>query len=284
EEWLARRCHDRLDHGAMRPRLRRDVRRGCDRRLRFRPAVAGLQSERAQRHGASDLCALRGGIPQRVRQRSHGGVAGRIQRCLDALSLRDATRARPGRQRHGGRGAEPRPAGGDAGERRWREICEHARGDGTEHPGGERHLAVAGRPPQRYRVPAGLRDGHTRLHPASAVIQVRLAAPRRAARVTGLILGAALLRALLLPAGDLLSTIVFAACLLSISWFERDTPTLPSTASGGGKGPAIKGMLAGLVVGAVLLAPVVSGPFSARPVGAFLAWAAIAALVATLEE
>jgi len=135
------------------------------------------------------------------------------------------------------------------------------------------------------------------------VIQVRLAAPRRAARVTGLILGAALLRALLLPAGDLLSTMVFAACLLGISWFERDLPTLPSPnvsnarlalkrrsrgptgpASGGGKGPAIKGMLAGLAVGAVLLAPVVSGPFSARPVGAFLPWAAIAALVATLEE
>jgi len=116
------------------------------------------------------------------------------------------------------------------------------------------------------------------------VIQVRLAAPRRAARVTGLILGAALLRALLLPAGDLLSTMAFAACLLGISWFERDPPTLPSPASGGGKGPAIKGMLAGLAVGAVLLAPVVSGPFSARPVGAFLPWAAIAALVATLEE
>jgi len=116
------------------------------------------------------------------------------------------------------------------------------------------------------------------------VIQVRLAAPRRAARVTGLILGAALLRALLLPAGDLLSTIVFAACLLSISWFERDTPTLPSPASGGGKVPAVKAMLAGLAVGAVLLVPVVSGPFSARPVSAFVPWAAIAALVATLEE
>ena len=116
------------------------------------------------------------------------------------------------------------------------------------------------------------------------MIQVRLAAPRRAARVTGLILGAALLRALLLPAGDLLSTMVFAACLLGISWFERDAPTLPSPPSGGGKGPAVTGILAGLAVGAVLLAPVVSGPFSARPVGAFLPWAAIAALVATLEE
>ena len=99
-----------------------------------------------------------------------------------------------------------------------------------------------------------------------------------------MILGAALLRALLLPAGDLFSTMVFAACLLGITWFERDAPTLPSPASGGGKVPAVKGMLAGLAVGAVLLAPVVSGPFSARPLGAFLPWAAIAALVATLEE
>jgi membrane protease YdiL (CAAX protease family) len=115
------------------------------------------------------------------------------------------------------------------------------------------------------------------------VIQVRLAAPRRAARVTGLILGAALLRALLLPAGDLFSTIVFALCLLAISWFER-TPTLPSPASGGGKPGALGGVVAGLMVGAIFLAPVVGGPLSARPWGAFLPWAAIAALVATLEE
>jgi membrane protease YdiL (CAAX protease family) len=115
------------------------------------------------------------------------------------------------------------------------------------------------------------------------VIQVRLAAPRRAARVTGLILGAALLRALLLPAGDLFSTIVFALCLLAISWFER-TATLPSSASGGGKPAALGGVVAGLMVGAILLAPVVGGPLSARPWGAFLPWAAIAALVATLEE
>jgi membrane protease YdiL (CAAX protease family) len=43
-------------------------------------------------------------------------------------------------------------------------------------------------------------------------------------------------------------------------------------------------IVAGLMVGAILLAPVVSGPLSARPVSAFLPWAAIAALVATLEE
>ena len=110
------------------------------------------------------------------------------------------------------------------------------------------------------------------------MIQVRLGAPRRAARITGLILGAALLRALLLPAGDLLSTMVFAGCLLGISSFERPSATNEARWGSG------RSVVAGLMVGAVLLAPVVSGPFSARPVGAFLPWAAIAALVATLEE
>ena len=43
-------------------------------------------------------------------------------------------------------------------------------------------------------------------------------------------------------------------------------------------------MVAGLMVGAILLAPVVSGPLGARPLGGFWSWAAIAALVATLEE
>jgi membrane protease YdiL (CAAX protease family) len=38
------------------------------------------------------------------------------------------------------------------------------------------------------------------------------------------------------------------------------------------------------MVGAILLAPVVTGPLSARPWGAFWSWAAIAALIATLEE
>jgi membrane protease YdiL (CAAX protease family) len=132
------------------------------------------------------------------------------------------------------------------------------------------------------------------------VIQVRLAAPRRAARVTGLILGAALLRALLLPVGDLFSTIVFAGCLLAITWVERDAPTLPSPASGGGKLPGAsaasgggtlpgalgrgRSIVAGLMVGAILLAPVASGPLSGRPMIEFLPWAAIAAIVATLEE
>ena len=110
------------------------------------------------------------------------------------------------------------------------------------------------------------------------MIQVRLAAPRRAARVTALILGAALVRALLLPAGDLLSTTVFAGCLLAITWFDRPAA---ATESRWGRGRAI---VAGLMVGAIILAPVVAGPLSSRPWGAFLPWAALAAMVATLEE
>jgi membrane protease YdiL (CAAX protease family) len=45
-----------------------------------------------------------------------------------------------------------------------------------------------------------------------------------------------------------------------------------------------RALVAGLMVGAILLAPVVSGPLSARPWSAFWSWAAIAALIATLEE
>jgi membrane protease YdiL (CAAX protease family) len=118
------------------------------------------------------------------------------------------------------------------------------------------------------------------------VIQVRLAAPRRAVRVTGLILGAALLRALLLPLGELFSTIVFAGCLLAISWFER-APALPSSRGGRILAATLGGgqsLVAGLMVGAILLAPVVGGPLSARPFGAFWSWAMTAGLVATLEE
>jgi membrane protease YdiL (CAAX protease family) len=120
------------------------------------------------------------------------------------------------------------------------------------------------------------------------VIQARLAAPRRAARVTGFILGAALLRTWLLPLGDLFSTIVFAGCLLAITWFERTSPTLPSPASDAGKltgaASSVWALMAGLMVGALLLAPVVSGPLGARPVSLFWPWAVIAALIATLEE
>src|SRR5690349_14011399 len=109
---------------------------------------------------------------------------------------------------------------------------------------------MAGRAPQRHGVSAGVRDRGRRLHPAAAVIQARLAAPRRAMRVTGLVLAAALVRAVLLPAGDLLSTAVFGACLLAISVGEAG----PRDERRWGRGRAA---VAGLLVGAVLLAPVV---------------------------
>jgi membrane protease YdiL (CAAX protease family) len=131
------------------------------------------------------------------------------------------------------------------------------------------------------------------------VIQAGLAAPRRAVGLTGLVLGAALLRALLLPLGDLLSTLVFGGCLLAIAWVERTPPTgyarlstpgladLPSAAAGGGESPSVsrvRSLVAGLMVGAVLLVPLTAGSLSARGLDGFWTWAALAALIATLEE
>jgi membrane protease YdiL (CAAX protease family) len=115
------------------------------------------------------------------------------------------------------------------------------------------------------------------------VIQARLAAPRRAIRVTALVLAAALLRAILLPVGDLLSTAVFAVCLLAISLAEGMAPSLPSSAVGE-RLRVVPGIFAGVVVGLILLAPVVTGGISARPLADFWSWAAIAAVIATLEE
>jgi membrane protease YdiL (CAAX protease family) len=116
------------------------------------------------------------------------------------------------------------------------------------------------------------------------VIQVGLAAPRRAMGLTGLVLGAALIRAVLLPLGDLLSTLVFGGCLLAIGWSERTAPTLPSPASGGGRAGRAASLVVGLLVGAVLLAPLTTGALSARGLDGFWTWAALAALIATLEE
>jgi membrane protease YdiL (CAAX protease family) len=118
------------------------------------------------------------------------------------------------------------------------------------------------------------------------VIQVGLAAPRRALGLTGLVLGAAVLRALLLPLGDLPSTLVFGGCLLAIAWLERSAPTLPSP-RGGGVVPGVSrvgSVVVGVLVGAVLLAPLTAGSFSARGLDGFWTWAALAALIATLEE
>ena len=124
------------------------------------------------------------------------------------------------------------------------------------------------------------------------MIRAGLAAPRRAAQVTALVLGAALLRALFLPAGDGVSTAVFAACLLGISlWYPLPDPPHKGEGDLGGPAHMVKmrwgrgaSILVGLAVGAILLAPLISGPLTTRPLAAFWSWAAVAAVVATLEE
>lgn len=122
------------------------------------------------------------------------------------------------------------------------------------------------------------------------MIQARLAAPRRAALVTAMVLTAAVMRALLLPLGDLLSTLVFAGCLMAITISQSSLAVRPHKGEGSPRrlgdhdGGAVVGTVAGLALGFLLLLPVVANPLSGRPLGAFWSWALIAAVVATLEE
>ena len=117
------------------------------------------------------------------------------------------------------------------------------------------------------------------------MIQARLAAPRRAALVTSLVLGAALVRAVLLPLGDFLSTAVFAACLLGITWIEGSkVRILPSPRAAGVVIKMATAVAFGVFVGALLVLPSISGHISGRPIDAFWGWAVVAAIVATLEE
>lgn len=115
------------------------------------------------------------------------------------------------------------------------------------------------------------------------MIQPALAAPRRALGLTGLVLGAALLRALLLPLGDLPSTVLFGGCLLAIAWWERGTPALAGPGAEGRVG-RVGSLVAGALVGAVLVAPLTVASASGRGLDGFWAWAALAAVIATLEE
>jgi membrane protease YdiL (CAAX protease family) len=107
-------------------------------------------------------------------------------------------------------------------------------------------------------------------------LPVRLWGP--AVRVTSLVLGAALLRAVLVPLGDGLSTAVFGSCLLAIAWWERGVPALEDR---WGRGVSVA---AGVALGAVLVAPLLGSASSGRPLHDFWWWAAIAAAIATLEE
>lgn len=115
------------------------------------------------------------------------------------------------------------------------------------------------------------------------MIEARLAAPRRAALLTSLLLAAAALRAALQPFSDLLSTLAFAICLLGIAAIARPDITRSIRERGGGW-PWPSAVLAGIAVGALLLAPVLGGRITNQPLAAFWWWAAIAAVVATLEE
>ncbi len=88
-----------------------------------------------------------------------------------------------------------------------------------------------------------------------------------------------MLRAALLPAGDGVSTLVFSACLLGVTWLDRQARDRRLSA-----GAQVGPVLLGIGVGLVLLLPLVGSPFSGRPLASFWSWALIAAIVATLEE
>jgi membrane protease YdiL (CAAX protease family) len=101
----------------------------------------------------------------------------------------------------------------------------------------------------------------------------------RAARVTALILGAALARALLGPLGEGPATAVFAVLLLAIVVMEGLASASADRAWG-----VRRSLIGGLAVAILLIAPTVFQATPSRPLGAFLSWAAVTALVATLEE
>ena len=96
--------------------------------------------------------------------------------------------------------------------------------------------------------------------------------------LTFLLLAAALLRAALLPLGDGLSTLVFGGCLLGVALIEPGAR--PAEARWG----RWASVAAGVALGLLLVAPLVGGFSTARPLSGFLQWGAIAALIATLEE
>ena len=100
----------------------------------------------------------------------------------------------------------------------------------------------------------------------------------RTVRLTVLLLAAALLRAALLPLGDGFSTLVFGACLLGFSLMEPGAPTAEA------RWGRCWSVVAGVTLGLLLVAPLLAGFSSARPLSGFLEWGAIAALIATLEE
>ncbi len=123
---------------------------------------------------------------------------------------------------------------------------------------------------------------------------ISVAVPSRAARLTVLVLLAAAARAALVPLGEPLSTAVFAASLGGVLLVE-------ARPGGERRWPMGRSLVAGGVIGLLLVAPVVAqtlaagvkpgvaawaGPVagSERALGDFWVWGAIAAAIASLEE
>ena len=108
-------------------------------------------------------------------------------------------------------------------------------------------------------------------------LPVRLAGGRTIV-ITTLVLGAALLRAVLQPLGDGLSTLVFGGCLLAIAGIgSQGRPAEGRWGSWASAG-------AGVALGLLLVAPLLGHLSNSRPLAGFPLWAAIAALIAGLEE
>jgi len=123
----------------------------------------------------------------------------------------------------------------------------------------------------------------------------RIGAAPGAVRLTGLILLAALTRSWLEPVGEGVSTTVFAALLLLAVVPASSTPQpSPSIGGRGGDGAnyewtAARSLLGGLVVAALIVAPGLLQPagagfHSGRGLDGWWPWAAVTALVATVEE
>jgi membrane protease YdiL (CAAX protease family) len=107
---------------------------------------------------------------------------------------------------------------------------------------------------------------------------ISVAAQPRAARLTLLVLISAAARAVLVPLGEPLSTGVFVACLDAVVLLEA-RPAV------GERGWSMRrSLVAGGVVGAVLIAPSVGTGLSGRALSDFWVWGAVAAVVAALEE
>ncbi len=100
-----------------------------------------------------------------------------------------------------------------------------------------------------------------------------------AARVTALVLCSALLRALLAPAGDALSSLIFVGCLGSILVMEAQS-WAPEKQRWGSVPSAVLGM----VVGLLLFLPFSSFGGSHGTLDHFWAWGGGIAIIATLEE